>query len=106
MRTCLFIVLLGVVAHSAPAWSQDLPDSGLPDGSVGEGSAEGMSEENDPQGGPCLTSKDCSQSFACVSQRCVPIKPKTVGCASMPGTIPLTLVALGALGTLLRRRRQ
>jgi uncharacterized protein (TIGR03382 family) len=103
MRTCLFIVL---VTLSSPAWAQDLPDSGLPDGSVDQGSAEGMSEENDPQGGPCLDSKECGQGFACVSQRCVPTKPKTVGCASMPGTIPLTLMALGAMGTLLRRRRQ
>ena len=64
-----------------------------------------MSEENDPQGGPCLETKDCTQGFACVSQRCVPTKPTTVGCASMPGSIPLTLLALGA-GTLLLRRRQ
>jgi hypothetical protein len=91
---------------TAPARAQELPDAGLPDGSVGEGSAEGMSEENDPQGGPCLDSKDCSQGFACVSQRCVPTKPKTVGCTSMPGAIPLALAGVGAIGTLLRRRRQ
>jgi hypothetical protein len=106
MRTCLFIVLLGVTAVAMPSRAQDLPDSGLPDGSVDEGSSEGMSEENDPQGGPCLDSKDCTQGFSCVSQRCVPTKPKTVGCASMPGAIPLTLMAMGAIGTLLRRRRQ
>ena len=99
-------MLLLVTAAAGPAWAQDLPDSGLPDGSVGEGSAEGMSEENDPQGGPCLDSKDCTQGFACVSARCVPVKPKSVGCASMPGTVPLSLTALAALGTLLRRRRQ
>lgn len=99
-------MLLGVTAVTTvamPARAQELPDSGLPDGSVDEGSAEGMSEENDPQGGPCLDSKDCTQGFGCVAQRCVPTKPKTVGCASMPGAIPL---ALAALGTLLRRRRQ
>ena len=94
------------MAVASPSWAQELPDAGLPDGSVGEGSAEGMSEENDPQGGPCLVSKDCAQGFGCVAQRCVPTKPKTVGCASMPGSIPLALTALAAMGTLLRRRRQ
>ncbi len=98
MRTCLFVLLLGV---SSPGWAQDLPDSGLPDGSVGEGSAEGMTEENDPQGGPCLESKDCSQGFACAGRRCVPVKPKNLGCTSSPGV----LVAAGALLLALRRRR-
>lgn len=99
MRTCLFIVLLAV---TSPAWAQELPDSGLPDGSIGEGSAEGMSEENDPQGGPCLASKDCSQGFACVDARCVPTKPKILGC----NAAPVGLLLVGAAGLALRRRRR
>ncbi|MDP2273781.1 MAG: hypothetical protein Q8K32_23780 [Archangium sp.] len=98
MRTCLFVLLLGV---STPGWAQDLPDSGLPDGSVEGGSAEGMTEENDPQGGPCLESKDCAQGFACSGARCVPVKPKNVGCTSAPAA----LVAAGAVFLALRRRR-
>ena len=99
MRTCLFIVLLAV---TSPVWAQELPDSGLPDGSIGEGSAEGMTEENDPQGGPCLVSKDCSQGFACVDARCVPVKPKSIGCSAAP----VGLVMAGAIGLALRRRRR
>ena len=98
MRTCLFIVLLGL---SSAAWAQDLPDSGLPDGSVEGGSAEGMSEENDPQGGPCLVSKDCSQGFACAGGRCVPVRPKTVGCSAAPGLLLGAVVVVASL----RRRR-
>ncbi len=90
MRTCLYVLLLGV---SSPGWAQDLPDSGLPDGSVDQGSAQGMTEENEPQGGPCLASKDCSQGFACAGGRCVPGKPKNVGCTSTPAAL-LTAAAL------------
>ncbi len=98
MRTCLFVLLLGV---TSPGWAQNLPDSGLPDGSVEQGSAQGMTEENEPQGGPCLDSKDCTQGFACVGGRCVPVKPKNVGCTSSPAA----LLAAGALFLFLRRRR-
>lgn len=97
MRTCLFIVLLGV---AAPVWGQELPDSGLPDGSVEEGSAEGMTEENDPRGGPCLESRDCSQGFACVGARCIPVKPKNASCS----TVPAAVLAAGAIAFALRRR--
>src|SRR3954468_21917658 len=100
MRTCLFIVL---VAVAIPSWAQELPDGGLPDGGSEGGSAEGMTEENDPQGGPCLESRECGQGFACVSQRCVPTKPKTVGCSAIPVE---ALAVLGALGLALRRRRR
>lgn len=99
MRTCLFILLLGVMT---PARAQELPDSGLPDGSVEEGSAEGMTEENDPSGGPCLDSKDCTQGFACSGGRCVPVKPKNLGCS----TTPAVLLAAGALVLAVRRRRR
>lgn len=99
MRTCLFIVLLGV---AAPAMAQALPDSGLPDASVEGGSAEGMTEENDPQGGPCLLSKDCAQGFACVNARCVPTKTKNVGCTAVPAA---ALVAVAIVLALKRRRR-
>ena len=99
MRTCLFVLLLGV---SSPGWAQDLPDAGLPDGSVEQGSAEGMTEENEPQGGPCLDSKDCTQGFACVGGRCVPVvKPKNVGCTSTPAA----LLAAGALFLVMRGGR-
>lgn len=96
MRTCLFILLVGLVSS---AWGQDLPDSGLPDAAVEGGSAEGTTEENDPQGGPCLDSKDCSQGFACVGGRCVPVKPKVIGCSAAPEGL------LGAAGLLLAWRR-
>ena len=98
MRTCLFIVLLGV---AAPPMAQALPDSGLPDASVEGGSAEGMTEENDPQGGPCLLSKDCAQGFGCVNARCVPTKAKNVGCTVVPGAALLA----GAIVLVLKRRR-
>ncbi len=98
MRTCLFIILFG---WSSVVWAQDLPDSGLPDASVEGGSAQGMSEENDPQGGPCLVSKDCSQGFACVDARCIPVKPKSVGCSAAPEL----LLGAAALVAILRRRR-
>jgi hypothetical protein len=98
MRTLLFSFFLAV---AAPAWAQDLPDSGLPDGGVDQGSAQGMTEENDPQGGPCLVAKDCTQGFSCVNARCVPIKPKSIGCGSAPGGAVLA----GAILLALRRRR-
>lgn len=98
MRTCLFFLLL---ASSAPALGQDLPDSGLPDGSVEIGSAEGTSEENDPQGGPCLVTKDCTQGFACEGGRCVPVKVKSVGCSA----VPELLLGAAACVALIRRRR-
>ena len=98
MRTCLFFLLLAV---SSPAQAQDLPDSGLPDGSVDMGSAQGTSEENDPQGGPCLLSKDCGQGFACEGRRCVPVKPRSVGCSAAPGL----LLGAAALVAVLRGRR-
>lgn len=97
MRPCLFIFLFGL---STAAWGQDLPDSGLPDASVG-GSTDGTSEENDPQGGPCLVSKDCTQGFACAGGRCVPVTPKTVGCSAGP---ELLLGAAGLAALLIRRR--
>ena len=98
MRTCLFILLMAV---PMPSLAQELPDSGLPDASVEGGSAEGMTEENDPKGGPCLNSKDCSQGFACTAQRCVPVKPRNAGCSS----VPVVVLAAGALALGLRRRR-
>jgi uncharacterized protein (TIGR03382 family) len=102
MRTCL--IMLMTVAMTT--WAQDLPDSGLPDASVEEGSAEGMSEENDPQGGPCLDSKDCSQGFACSGQRCIPVKPKNLGCSALPPeAVPVAFVA-AVVGMALRRRRR
>ena len=97
MRTSLFVILLGV---AAPAWGQGLPDSGLPDASVEAGSAQGMTEENDPQGGPCLEPKECAQGFSCVGGRCVPAKPKNAGCSVMP----VGLVAAGLMAFALRRR--
>ena len=98
MRTLLISFFLAV---AAPAWAQELPDAGLPDAGVEGGSAQGMTEENDPQGGPCLTAKDCTQGFACVSQRCVPVKPKNLGC----NAAPVGAMLAGALLLALRRRR-
>ena len=99
MRTCLFFLLLSL---SSVALAQELPDSGLPDGAVDTGSAEGTSEENDPQGGPCLTTKDCGQHFSCDGARCVPVKVKSVGCSAAPEL----LLGAAALAALLRRRSQ
>lgn len=82
-----------------PAVGQELPDSGLPDGSVGMGGADQTNEEND-QGGPCVTSADCDRGFACTNSRCVPTKVKNVGCTTTGGA----LFALAALA-LARRRR-
>lgn len=98
MRTSLFFLAL-VVAAPAPA--QELPDAGLPDGGVEMGMAMGMTEENDPNTGPCLLPKDCGQGFSCVNNRCVPVKPKNVGCGAVPG---MALLA-GAIVLALRRRR-
>jgi hypothetical protein len=98
MRTCLFVLVLGL---AVPAWAQELPDSGLPDGGVETGSAQGNTEENDPNAGPCLVAKDCAQGFSCVNERCVPAKTKNAGCGAVPGA---GLMA-GALVLALRRRR-
>ena len=85
-----------------PCRAQDLPDSGLPDGAVDMGGADRMTEEADPQGGPCLVPKDCPQAFTCVDARCVPAKPKTVGCTSVPAVVAVA----GAIVLLARRRRR
>lgn len=99
MRTCLFVMLLGV---AAPASAQDLPDAGLPDGSVGMSGADRETEEAETQGGPCLSSRDCGQGFGCEGQRCVPTRPVTVGCDAAPQG----LVVLGAVAALIRRRQR
>lgn len=92
-------MLLVVVA---PAAAQELPDAGLPDGSVGMSGADRDTEEADTQGGPCLMTRDCGQGFTCEGQRCVPMKPISVGC----GAAPQGLVLLGAVAALLRQRRR
>ena len=98
MRTCLFVLFFAV---AVPAGAQELPDSGLPDGGVEMGTAMGMTEENDPNAGPCLLPKDCGQGFSCVNARCVPVKPKNVGC----GAVPEAALVAGAVVLALRRRR-
>ena len=82
------------------AWPQDTPDANdVPDASVGQGGAEQTSEEND-LGPPCLDSRACDLGMACVGGRCVPTKPRTIGC----GALPLAAVAPLALLALVRRR--
>ncbi len=80
--------------------AQELPDSGLPDASVGQGGAEQGSEENDPNAVPCLDSSTCGQGFQCVNTRCVPRPIIKVGCNAVPGVL-----VLGALVAALRRKR-
>jgi len=72
----------------APAAAQELPDSGLPDGSVGMGGADQTNEEND-LGGPCVTSTECDRGFACTNGRCTPTKVKNLGCTSGGGELLL-----------------
>jgi hypothetical protein len=98
MRPCLFALL---VAVATPAVGQELPDAGLPDASVGMSGADRDTEEADPQGGPCLGPNDCAQGLTCQAQRCVPVKPVTVGCGSAPGGV--LLLGLSALLRLKRR---
>jgi hypothetical protein len=99
MKTHLYLVLLAV---SSVGWAQELPDAGLPDASVGEGGADRGSEENDPNGGPCLDAKSCGQGFGCVEGRCVPQKPITVGCS----TVGLSMLPWGLLLLAWRRTAQ
>ena len=80
--------------------AQDIPDSGLPDASVGQGSAQQGTEENDPNNVPCIDSNTCSNGFQYVNTRCVPRPVKNVGCQAVPGAM-----LLGGLAFALRRRR-
>lgn len=82
------------------ALAQDLPDAGLPDGSVGQGGADRASEESDTGGGPCLTSNECTMGFACVDARCVPAPVTNAGCSAT------ALSAVAALGLLFLVRRR
>jgi uncharacterized protein (TIGR03382 family) len=100
MRTCLIVVLF---AAASPGWAQDLPDAGLPDaGDVGQGGADRDTEEADQSGGPCLDSRDCDRLFTCEAQRCVPVKPVSVGCSAAPVGL---FAALGLLALARRRTR-
>lgn len=80
---------------AAPAVAQELPDAGLPDGSVGMGGADQTNEEND-LGGPCVTSNECDRGFACTNGRCTPTKVKNLGCASAGGELLLLAALLWA----------
>lgn len=82
------------------ALAQELPDAGLPDGSVGQGGADRDNEESDGTNDPCLDSRTCSNGFTCVDARCVPAPVKDLGCSSVPGL----MVALAALLVRFKRR--
>ncbi len=93
MRTLLFLLMLVAV----PVAAQELPDAGLPDGSVGSGGADRGSEEYDPNAASCLDSKSCTRGFECVDARCVPVPVKQAGCSAAPaGLWLLAALAIGA----------
>jgi hypothetical protein len=92
------IFLLVSLLVGAPAVAQELPDSGLPDASVGMGGADQTNEENDV-GGPCVTTSECDRGFACTDGRCTPTRVKNLGCASVGGELVL-------LAALLWNRRE
>lgn len=94
------LVRLWLLLAAFSVGAQELPDSGLPDASVGEGGADRGSEENDPTGMACLDAKSCGGTFACVNGRCVPRPPVVVGC----GAAPAGLAVLGLLAWGRRRR--
>ena len=95
------LVLAVGLALCVAAWAQDTPDAAaVPDASAGQGGAEQTSEEND-KGPPCLDSRSCDNGTTCVGGRCVPTKPRSIGCAAA-GAGPLLL---GGLFALARRRR-
>jgi hypothetical protein len=96
MRLLQLLFVLSAVSVAA----QELPDSGLPDASVGQGGAEQGSEENDPNNVPCVDSNTCANGFQCVNARCVPRPVKNVGCSAVPGVL-----VLGGLAIAWRRRR-
>ena len=94
------LALVFALLTTSVAAAQDLPDAGLPDGSVGQGGADRDSEESDMGGGPCLTSNECTMGFACVDARCVPSAVTDVGCSTT------ALSAVAALGLLFLVRRR
>lgn len=96
----LLPLLLVCSAFSAAA--QDLPDSGLPDASVGQGGADRDNEEGDGEGSMCVDSSTCATRLECAAGRCVPKKTTIVGCSAVPA---LELFALSASLWLARRRR-
>jgi hypothetical protein len=100
-----FVVSVTLLCGGAAlAQGQDLPDSSVPDASVGEGGADRMNQEGEdtPANGPCLSSKDCERGFSCVSNRCVYTGVRTAGgCAGGTGAL---LLSAGLLGVLWRSR--
>jgi hypothetical protein len=96
MRALALLILLG----SVPVVAQELPDSGLPDASVGQGGAGRDNEEGDGEGSACVDSSTCAARLECVNSRCVPRKTSTIGCASVGDAWVFAALALG----LVRRR--
>jgi hypothetical protein len=103
MKALLISVSL-LWGSAALAQGADLPDSSVPDASVGEGGGDRMNEEGEGMqaNGACLSSKDCERGFNCVSNRCVYTGVRTAGgCA---GGIGAMLLSVGLLGVLWRSR--
>jgi hypothetical protein len=98
MRVLFLLILLGAVSVAA----QDLPDSGLPDASVGQGGADRDNEEGDGEGSLCTDSSTCATRLQCVSGRCVPTRVTNAGCSAGGVGLAVSVLA-GAL--VLRRRR-
>ena len=91
--------LMTVVLVSGAALAQQ--DASIPDASVGMGGADQTSEEND-QGGPCLSTRDCDRTFTCSAGRCVPSPVRSAsGCGG--GALAVLPMSLGVL-LLLKRR--
>ncbi len=90
------IILALMTVLAVPAAAQFF-DASVPDASVGEGGPDRSSEENDPNGQPCLDSRSCDRGFACQNGRCLPQARSSSGCAQAPAAV---LVVAGALVAL------
>jgi hypothetical protein len=101
MRRWLFLSCIWAATAAAQV---DLPDAGLPDGSVGGSGAERASEEEeDGLDHPCVLDRDCDRGFRCEAGRCTWQRYRDatfVGCATATTTDPT--LALGLL-VLVRR---
>lgn len=97
------VLLILLVCSAFSAAAQNLPDSGLPDASVGQGGADRDNEEGDAEGSMCVDSSTCAGRLECSAGRCVPKKVTVVGCSAVP---PLELFALFASMVWLARRRR